>query len=144
MSISLHQFLVILTSHCPTVFDDGEVAHGLDEIWVMKKVDHEVLSDKPKDFSWIGVQKYTDRGSNDEYAKTVGWYETYFGNEHNIYTSINDALRSYDKVSTCDKFLDVDYVMILLSHKFLKLCNFHILSSTLLPSVAEIMSWIRN
>jgi len=110
----------------------------------MKKVDHEVLSDKPKDFSWIGVQKYTDRGSNDEYAKTVGWYETYFGNEHNIYTSINDALRSYDKVSTFDTFLDVDYVMILLSHKFLKSCNFHILSSTLLPSVAEIMSWIRN
>lgn len=93
------QFLAILTSQCPAVFDDGEVARDLDEIWVMKEEDYKVLSAKPNEFSWIGVQRFTDRSTNDEYARTVGWYETYLGGEHQIYTSISDAMKSYDKVS---------------------------------------------
>ncbi len=98
------QFLAILTfpSQCPAVFDDGEVARDLDEIWVMKEKDYEVLSAKPKEFSWIGVQRFTDQSASDEYARTVGWYETYFGEEHHIYTSIREAMKSYDKVSTFD------------------------------------------
>mmetsp|Transcript_21573 Transcript_21573/g.35272 ORF Transcript_21573/g.35272 Transcript_21573/m.35272 type:complete len:1185 (-) Transcript_21573:86-3640(-) len=79
------------------IFDDGEVARNLDEVWVMKEEDHEVLSAKPNEFSWIGVQRCTDRSANDEYARTVGWYETYFGGEHHVYSSISDAMRSYDK-----------------------------------------------
>jgi len=96
------QFLAILTSQCPAVFDDGEVAHDLDEIWVMKEEDYEVLSAKPEEFSWIGVQRLTDRSANDEFARTVGWYETYFGEKRRIFTSISDAMKSYDKVSTFD------------------------------------------
>ena len=71
----------------------------------MKEEDHEVLSAKPNEFSWIGVQRCTDRSANDEYARTVGWYETYFGGEHHVYSSISDAMRSYDKVGTFDHFL---------------------------------------
>jgi hypothetical protein len=65
----------------------------------MKNEDYEVLSAKPEVSSWIGVRKYFDRSSNDEYAKNVGWYEMCCGGEHQIYTSLSHALKSYDKVS---------------------------------------------
>lgn len=91
--------LAFLTStYHVVVFDDGNIETSLDEIWVMKKEDYEVLSAKPGESSWIGVKKCIDRSSNDEYAKTVGWYEMCCDGEHQIYTSLCHALRSHDKV----------------------------------------------
>ena len=75
--VFIRPFLVILTSQYPAVFDDGEVAHNLDEVWVMKEEDHDVLSAKPDEISWIGNQRYTDGSATDEYARTVCWYETH-------------------------------------------------------------------
>lgn len=64
----------------------------------MKKEDYDILSDLPDESVWIGVVHYTDPSSNDDYAKIVGWYDTYCDGNHQVYTSIGDALRAHDKV----------------------------------------------
>ena len=89
----------VLTLIHLSVFDNGEVEQSLDEVWVMKEKDYIALRAKPKEFAWIGVQRCTDQDSNDEYAKKVGWFETYCGEDLQIHTSISDAMRAHDSVS---------------------------------------------
>mmetsp|Transcript_10528 Transcript_10528/g.21869 ORF Transcript_10528/g.21869 Transcript_10528/m.21869 type:complete len:675 (+) Transcript_10528:1027-3051(+) len=79
------------------VFDDGDVEKGVDEVFVMKKVDYEIGIEKDEN-DWVGVTNYLDRRSKDKYARLVGWYEfTSAAGEHRIYSSLNDALHAYDE-----------------------------------------------
>ena len=81
-----------------SVFDNGEVERNLDEVWIMKKKDYAVSSRLLED-SWIGVTNRTDPNSDDEYARTIGWYYVKCGESEQVYTSIDDALKAHDEVS---------------------------------------------
>ena len=78
------------------VYDDGDTETNLDEIFVMKKEEYEIFMLK-KEKDWIGVTNFTDTKSQDAYARIIGWYDTWFGGEHRVYSSLGEALRAYDK-----------------------------------------------
>lgn len=82
------------------IYDDGEKNTGVKEIHVMKTSDYEVCMLKGEK-DWIGVKNVTDPDSQDEFARTIGWYEVNFegSNESFIFASLHEALRYYDKVS---------------------------------------------
>ncbi len=67
-------------------------------MFVMKKDDYEIGIEK-EEGDWVGVTNYRDETSKDRYARLVGWYEfTTASGEHRIYSSLNDALHSYDEI----------------------------------------------
>lgn len=78
------------------VFDDGDTESNLDEIWVSDRIEYEICTQKPEE-EWIGVRNICFPESNDEYAQTIGWYETCFGGINRVYSSLVEALRSHDK-----------------------------------------------
>lgn len=82
------------------IYDDGEIESGIKEIYVMKKVDYELCITR-EDKEWVGVTNVTEKDSEDEYARTVGWYEVHIEetNEKYVFSSLNEALRFHDKVS---------------------------------------------
>ena len=80
------------------VYDDGDAEADLDEIWVSDREEYELCLKKQEE-DWIGVRNIRFPRCNDEYAETIGWYETWVDGVSHIYSSLGQALRSYDKVS---------------------------------------------
>jgi hypothetical protein len=79
------------------VYDDGDTESNMHEIWVMKKDEYELSIKKPED-QWIGVTGVTFPKSKDEYARLIGWYRLTCDGADQVYSSLEDALRSHDKV----------------------------------------------
>ena len=63
---------------------------------MMKKDDYEINVEKDED-QWIGVTNFIDDKSEDDYARTVGWYDTHINGVLRVYSSLGDALRAHDK-----------------------------------------------
>lgn len=102
------------------IYDDGETEKGIKEIYVMKKVDYELCITR-EDKEWIGVRNVTEKDSEDEYAKTVGWYKVHNEetNEEYVFSSLNEALRFHDKVSV----LSLISALVIFSLQFITFCQ---------------------
>ena len=78
-------------------YDDGDEMDDLEDYWVCSKRDYE-LSRKCEDMGWkpIGVAERFDEGSDDEWARMVGWYVVNVDGEERSFSLLEDAMKAHD------------------------------------------------
>ena len=78
-------------------YDDGDELDDLEDYWVCSKRDYE-LSRKCDDMGWkpIGVAERFDEGSDDEWARMVGWYVVNVDGEERSFSFLEDAMKAHD------------------------------------------------
>lgn len=76
------------------VFDNGDTDANIKETEVVTNEGSEPKQDLECP---VGVKHVFDKSSADEYARVVGWWETYFNGDRCVYKSLVAALVAYDK-----------------------------------------------